>query len=262
MQNDESGGQASAKGSSIAAATEAGASGGRPAPAEGAQDHQRADESSGSQNDPGSGKALAAAAPDTGRKGTAPEGDNAAPKADALKTEADGLLSDCERSARYHAARCAFFDFWHRALMVSVLFAGSGAALSAVLTLGSKDHILVAMGLFVAAVGAIDVVVGLPMKARDHEILKRRFYVLAKRIVPHRATAVMIEEWRAEMVSVFEDEPATYHALNALCHNAICQSVGAPKGVYQRVGFVARLLCNWVQFSPSTFPTQADSGRG
>lgn len=261
MQNDKSGGQAGAKGSAAAAATEARASGGRPAPAEGVQDHQRADDFGEARSDPGGGKALAAAAPNTRGKGTTAEGDNAAPKADALKTEADGLLSDCERSARYHAARCAFFDFWHRVLMVSVLFAGSGAALSAVLTLGSKDHILVAMGLFVAAVGAIDVVVGLPMKARDHEILKRRFYVLAKRIVPHRATVVMIEEWRAEMVSIFEDEPAIYHALNALCHNAICQSVGAPKGVYQRVGLFARLLCNWVQFSPSRFPTQAGTGQ-
>ncbi|MEP3114121.1 hypothetical protein [Nisaea sp.] len=261
MQNDKSGGQASAKGSPTAAATETGASSGRPAPAEGVQDHQRADDSSGAQNDLGSGQA-GAAAPTTGGQGTAAERDNAASKANAIKVEADGLLSDCERSARYHAARCAFFDFWHRVLMVSVLFAGSGAALSAVLTLGSKDHILVGMGLFVAAVGAIDVVVGLPMKARDHEILKRRFYALAKRIVPHRATVVMIEEWRAEMVSIFEDEPATYHALNALCHNAICQSVGAPKGVYQRVGWLARLLCNWVQYSPSTFPTHLDAGRG
>ena len=145
--------------------------------------------------------------------------------------DARGLLSDCDRSARYHTARRAFFDAWHRWMMVGVLISGSAAAASLNAGLGTAWATVLA--LIPAVVGAVSVVWNLTHTARDHELLARRFYDLAKRIVVHEANAATVDRWRAEMLDLWGDEPATYHALNAECHNAVAQAIGADTGAVE-----------------------------
>ena len=167
--------------------------------------------------------------------------------------DARGLLSDCDRSARYHTARRAFFDGWHRWMMVGVLISGSAAAASLNTGLGTAWATVLA--LIPAVVGAVSVVWNLTHKARDHELLARRFYDLEKRIVVHEATAATVDRWRTEMLDIWGDEPAAYHALNAECHNAVAQAIGA--GEMQRVRWWHHRLRHWVRFSPTSFPTYA-----
>ena len=169
--------------------------------------------------------------------------------------DARGLLSGCDRSARYHTARRAFFDGWHRWMMVGVLISGSAAAASLNTGLGTAWATVLA--LIPAVVGAVSVVWNLTHTARDHELLARRFYDLATRIAVHEATAATVDRWRAEMLDIWGDEPATYHALNAECHNAVAQAIGADTGEMQRVRWWHHRLRHWVRFSPTSFPTYA-----
>ena len=165
------------------------------------------------------------------------------------------LLFDCDRNARYHVARRAFFDAWHRWMMVGVLISGSAAVASLNTGLGTAWATMLA--LIPAVVGAVSVVWNLTHTARDHELLARRFYDLEKRIVVHEATAATVDRWRAEMLDIWGDEPATYHALNAECHNAVAQAIGADTGEMQRVRWWHHRLRHWVRFSPTSFPTYA-----
>ena len=163
--------------------------------------------------------------------------------------EAKDFLHDCDRSARYHTARRSFFDKWHRWMMVAVLISGS----SAVWVLSSERHEATMFIMLVPAlIGAISVVWNLTDKARDHELLARRFYELARSINVQQADEENIEKWRTEILSIYEDEPAVYHALNAECGNAVSQALGF--GTRQRVTKLQHMLRNWYRFSSKDFP--------
>lgn len=180
------------------------------------------------------------------RQGLSPSG---CTTTEELRQEAEDFLHDCDRSARYHAARRAFFDKWHRWMMVAVVFSGSAAV--ATLTEGSTA-LTVWIMLIPPAIGAVSVVFSLTDRARDHEFLGRRFYQIAQSIDPQHATAERVSQWRVDILSVYEDEPAVYHALNAECYNAASQALG--KKERQRIGPVHHYLRNWRRFSAEDFP--------
>ena len=170
------------------------------------------------------------------------------------QTEAHGLLQDCDRGARYHTARRAFLDTCHRWMMVGVLVSGSAAiaALNEAFGLGAKWAPV--LMLVPTVVGAISVVWGLTNRARDHELLARRFYELAKRINVNQADDEAVEAWRVGILDIRRDEPAVYHALNAECGNAATQALGFNQDEMQRVHWLQHALRHWWRFSAKDFP--------
>ena len=166
-----------------------------------------------------------------------------------LSQEANDSLHNCDRSARYHVARRAFFDQCHRWMMVAVLISGSAA----VVALSGENKILsVSIMLLPAVFGAISVVFSLTDRARDHEMLARKFYQIAVTIDPEHATAERVQRWRISILGVYEDEPAVYHALNAECYNAAAQALG--KKERQQVREWQHWLRHWCRFSAKDFP--------
>ena len=176
----------------------------------------------------------------------------------ASQAGARGLLYDCDRCARYHTARRAFFDAWHRWMMVGVLVSGSAAVASLNATFGTSREFSTVLMLVPAIVGAINVVWGIAQRARDHEVLARRFYDLAKRINVMKADAATVEDWRRDILDIYGDEPTVYHALNAECHNAVAQAIGADASQMQRVWWWQHKLRHWLRFSAKNFPRHAD----
>ena len=172
--------------------------------------------------------------------------------------EAHGFLHDCERCARYHAARRAFFDAWHRWMMVAVLISGSAAIATLTETIGLSSAWTVGLMFVPVVVGALNMVWNLTHRARDHEMLARRFYDLAGRINANRADESAVEEWRADLIGINRDEPAAYHALNAECGNAASQALGHGRDTMQRVRWWQQALRHWWRFSPKDFPRNAD----
>ena len=172
--------------------------------------------------------------------------------------KADGLLFGCERNTRYHTERRAFLDTWHRWMMVGVLLSGSAAIAALSEVFGTASEWALALMLIPTVVGAINLVGGITHKARDHEILARRFFDMAKRINVVEADVDSVEGWRANILDIYGDEPPTYYALNAECHNAVCQARGTPKEHMQRVQWWQHWLRNWLRFSTRDFPKYAD----
>ena len=166
-----------------------------------------------------------------------------------LRQEAEDYLFECDRNARYHVARRAFFDQCHRWMMVAVLISSSAA----VAALSGESKVLsVSIMLLPAVFGAISVVFSLSDRARDHEMLARRFYQTAIMIDPEHATGERVRQWRNDILGVYEDEPAVYHALNAECYNAASQALG--KKEHQQVKEWQHLMRHWRRFSARDFP--------
>lgn len=133
--------------------------------------------------------------------------------------EANYLLHECERNARYHMARRSFLETCHRVLMTIVLLSGSAAVASLI---GDKVGIIytvVAM-IIPTIIGAIEAVWNLSGTARDHASLTRSFHELSGTIAYGEATKQNLIEWRRRISSLYGEEPSVYHALNAECYNA------------------------------------------
>ncbi len=103
-------------------------------------------------------------------------------------------------------------------------------------------------------VGAITVVWKPTNRARDHEMLSRKYYGIAKEIDVENVDQEKIKKWRKKMLGIYEDEPAVYHALNAVCYNAVTQALGYDKDKFQQVARWRYHLRNWFRFSAKDFP--------
>ena len=60
-------------------------------------------------------------------------------------------------------------------------------------------------------------------------------------------------------MDIYGEEPAVYHALNAQCHNAVAQSIGADKSQMQRIRWWHVWLRNWRRFEARDFPLNESS---
>ena len=132
--------------------------------------------------------------------------------------EIDGLEDDAERCSRYHQRRRAHYDLMHRVLMFFVIVSGSASFAQIA---GHPD----VFGALAAACGAIDLLWGVSDKARDHEMLHRRFMDVLIRI---KQIAEPSAEWarqiHTELSAIYADEPPAYRVLNADCHNQVAQA--------------------------------------
>ena len=109
--------------------------------------------------------------------------------------------------------------------------------------------------MFIPAIaGAVSIVWNPTHKARDHEMLARSFYGIAKGIDVENTDQKQIEEWRVEILGVYEDEPAVYHALNAECYNAATKALGYDSSRFQQISWWRRIFRHWSHFSASDFP--------
>ncbi|MDE2772107.1 MAG: hypothetical protein OXI46_00145 [Gemmatimonadota bacterium] len=169
------------------------------------------------------------------------------------------LLRECDRSARYHLARGAFLDFSHRVLLLVIIV--SSSATFARLT-ERLAEVWVSVIAFIPTVAAAFILVSnFSRKAEDHRSLSRQCRDLAKRINVRAASEESVEEWRIALLDIYKEEPAVYHALNAQCHNAVAQSIGAGKSQMQRIRWWQARLRNIVRFTPDSFPLNQPTPR-
>ena len=177
-----------------------------------------------------------------------------------IQLEAKDFLHDCDRSARYHMARMAYFDFWNKVILVSVIFINSSAVVLFVADidkLGSSGLISGLM-LIPAFLVSISVVLNLNSKARDHQFLAKRFYEIAASINVYEANEENVQIWYKAIIKLCATEPASvYYALNAECGNAASQAFGWDKRHFQEVVWWKHIFRNWLRFSPTDFPRNA-----
>lgn len=166
--------------------------------------------------------------------------------------KAKELLHHCDRCVRYHNARRAFFDFWNKLILASIVFLNSGAV--AILITKSNTNLVAIIALIPALLLVINLVYDLANKARIHEFLSRRFHAIEILIDTDQANDDKIMEWRKQMNIIYADEPPTYHALNAVCFNDSTKALGYDRKYFHEIVWWKYFLRNWIRFSATEFP--------
>ncbi len=144
---------------------------------------------------------------------------------------------------RYHQRRRGFYDFFHKAFMFLIVVAGSSATFSGL----SGVFAVIA-----AVLAAIDLVWGLSHRARDHEMLFRRFSDLAIKIRTEEQTEASYREWMGERVSIEKDEPPIYWALEADCDNEVRRARGKDTEL-ARIGWWCRKTMYFIRHAEKVF---------
>ena len=142
-------------------------------------------------------------------------------------------------------------------MMVGVLLSGSSAVAvldAQVGTSNGSNFLSIGIMFLAALIGAISVVWNPTDRARNHEILSRRFYETAKKINTQAADSDSIKQWTDEILGIYEDEPEVFHALNAECFNAATQAMGHKPDRFQQVKWWQHHLRHWWRFSAKDFP--------
>lgn len=111
-------------------------------------------------------------------------------------------------NGRYHGDRQAWYDGWHRFLMLGVILAGSGALLDILLpwARGLASFATVAFGTF-------DLVFSLSDRALKHGFLRKRYLEIAARLEQPRANPAQAQ---SEMMMLAAEEDPPYYAVHAL----------------------------------------------
>ncbi|MFA6021352.1 MAG: hypothetical protein WC722_13895 [Rhodospirillales bacterium] len=122
----------------------------------------------------------------------------------------------CLLNTRYHEAREAFLDSTHRWLMFFVIVFGSGAVVAAGLELGLPKWINAFLGASSAVFGALDLAFDLTNRARNHALMKRRYYELLADLKEGKKSK---EEAESLLPRYYADEEPSYRALLMLAWN-------------------------------------------
>lgn len=156
----------------------------------------------------------------------------------------DGLFYQVEKSMRYHQRRRGFYDLVHRWMMFLIILFGGGAIVS-------KPEIF---GAAASAIAAVNLVWNTSHKARDHEMLFRRFSDLAMEIQTNMAAVDRYPEWEAARKRIESDEHPVYYALEADCDNQLRRAWGKGRDkTLVKIGRWERLTMDWIRHKPRQF---------
>jgi len=170
---------------------------------------------------------------------------------DVLKAR-DDLLTDCERSKRYHSARLRFYETTNRWFIFAMVASSAGA----IVQWGSAS--VPWLPAVTAALGLFSLVFDLSGKARLHDSLYRRCANLNGRIESSADSKQSdISEWRIAIHGIYGDEPPVYRILNQHCANQVLQSlyedIEENAAIYRKyyvpLNWYHRLLKNFLPFS-------------
>ena len=105
-----------------------------------------------------------------------------------------------------------------------------------------------------ALLGALELVYGFSHKARDHELLHRRFTELLADIKTHPVPdESMLGDWSRKRLLIETDEPPIYWALEASCDNEVRIAWGCEKLGLVKLSWWQKLMMNWQTFHKSEF---------
>ena len=126
-----------------------------------------------------------------------------------------------DKSMRYHQRRRAFYDGFHKVLMMGVILSSS----SAVAWFDVSE--IPWLALCATLIAAFDLVASPSHKSRDHQMLYGRFSELAIKIRARPISEDLYYDCVAERIRIESKEYPVYYALDVDCHNEVCQALGA-----------------------------------
>lgn len=164
---------------------------------------------------------------------------------DDLSEKTDALDFGVEKSLRYHQRMRGHYDALHRSMMFLVLVGGSAAFAGVV----EWAHYFSAA---VALIAAVELVWGISHRARDHEILHKRFSDLAVSIRTTLPSGEAYRGWLARRIEIESDEPPIHWALEADYDNEVRLARG--RSDLARIGWWPRLTMYYQRHTKHTFP--------
>lgn len=181
----------------------------------------------------------------SGRRDEGTAADASCTAAETL-TRIESLVRDCERLSHYHSLRQRFFETIHNWTNFFILAAGS-AAVAAIFS-EYPD-----VGIYAAVVpptlGGLDLVFQFSRRANEHSFLYRRICVLLGEMNSADWNRETLAAFQKSIHDIFADEPPVMWALNAYCHNAVCDSIGAPGDQYIPLRWHERMLMQLISFN-------------
>ena len=164
----------------------------------------------------------------------------------------DNLLTDCERSMRYHQARRRFFNSTHLGIQFLIFAFASVGVSNLIVNLSSNAHTLTLIIIGLLALASL--VYGPAGKATLHASLYRGFTDLAGAIsaTPDASESDRVE-WTRRIHLLYGDEPPVYRALNAHCNNQMVIVLDSDEGYFVDLHWHHRLLRNLIPFQGTDF---------
>lgn len=177
-------------------------------------------------------------------------------------------ISDCNayplqfsvrKSIAYHARRRAWFDALHLWTMLIATLSATSAFVSIV---EGYPEIAKCLSLMVAAISLMDIIFKWPEKARDHDILYRRFHELLQGIIHelgknenegYTLSSQRLAKFQNQKLMIEDDEPTSIDVLNVMCHNIQAQAEGHAESEMYRIKWYQRLMCQICTLPPNDF---------
>lgn len=165
------------------------------------------------------------------------------------------LLFSVRRSQRYHERRAAFFENLHRLTNLTTIVI-AGVVLMESIGAHSPWYVKL-LALLAAMMGVADLVVGFSRRAAAHGACRNQFIDLEASILGGASYDGAV----AQRLKIQRMEPAIYRALDVMCHNETCVSMGCAD--QQRVlPLLQRLTAHvfhWSNAGSTARPLRSDS---
>ena len=166
------------------------------------------------------------------------------------------LLTDCERSVRYHQARAHFFDTLHRWIQFLVFALATASVARFIESWLSYSNVNL-LWVIVSLLALFSLVFNPVGKHTLHKSLYYRFTVLHGNVLANPdADKKMLVEWTKEIHALYADEPPVYRALLAHCDNQVAIALDADKGFFVKLNLWHRWLRNLIPFQGAEFLNQ------
>ena len=136
------------------------------------------------------------------------------------------LLFGVRRSVRYHSYRRQHYIATQSFISLLILILGSGSVLNLFVETIKADWFQPIAPVAITVLASISLVYGPTAKASLHYDLYRRFIRLEREFVRAELDARELDRLEDKRLEIEMDEPATYQALNRLCHNELLKSEG------------------------------------
>lgn len=158
------------------------------------------------------------------------------------------LLFGVRRSVRYHSYRRQFYLNTQSVFSFVILLAGSASVMQLFKDSRAETWFEIGSPVVITTLAALSLVYRLSENASRHNDLYRRFVDLEKRFSQQSDWSEdVLDGLEEQRLEIEMDEPATYQALDRLCHNELVKSEGRPE-LAVRLGTFHRVLRNFVRF--------------
>lgn len=163
-------------------------------------------------------------------------------------TELEDIQFEIDKSLRYHQRLRGSYDWRYKLVIFGVIASGS----TAFSKIGGFSEWF---GALAALLGTVELVFSFSHKARDHEMLYRRFsdlYAEMQNTVD--PTDEQIRGWMKARVVIEADEPPILRALEAACYNDVLLAWGRDRNEMYKLGLAHRLFMNIWPFNGKNIP--------